>query len=219
MGKKLNVSDERKAEIKKNADAYINNELAPATRDEQQYINKIRAGRERNATAIKNSNGTFAAIPEQFLKKVVTPAIEEYNARTGKKSTLKDYLKESDNRQFLQDYYLNDTVQYTYQPGNLIDKALASFKGKKIQVTDQDGNTVSLTKAQFEKRVHRLEQVIKEIGGFTFYARAEFTEGFTKMNITMPKLKDTKTIDDYEDFTTEDFDGFKIITSDKQKKK
>lgn len=220
MGKKIQISDTRKAEIKSQADKYLNGEILPRNKQEEQYLNKIKAGRARNETALKNSDGTFAKIPEQFKKKFIEPAIKQYNAETGQETTLKDFLRESDNRAFLNDIFLKDVTRYSYQPEALLDKALEAFTGKKITVDDGTGKTRELSKAQFAKLVRETEQNIREIGGHTFYTTAEYSEGFKKMRATIKPINPNKALDDYEnDFAQNNDTGdFIIITSEKKKK-
>lgn len=158
MGKKINLSDNKKAAIKANYDTY-----KPRNKQEQQYYNKIKAGKARAANSIKDNSGKYIT---KILKKEVIKTLaaqKGVNTRTEKNKARKieEVIKEAQisdkelkryyeyNRDEFQKMIENKGLQGAHRNYNQLSGDLDEYKGKIFLQQGDEIKKVNKSQANF----------------------------------------------------------------------
>lgn len=238
---KLNISEQRKAQIKANYKS-----IEPRTKDEALYIKKIEAGKARAANAIKDDSGRYVTrvFKEQLIKDLAATKGIDTRTEKGRDKSIDQILSEAKisereqkrffdvNREQYNEMIRTQSIQKTNRNSNQLENDLSEYSGRIIV------NGERMTSSEAKKELLEFRQYLQtRINCVDFYMKPELSfKGEMKIDIPNAKqlIKDLKeyfgvsTIEELEEFEGADLnealedlldDSITIITSGKNAEK
>ena len=176
--KKIIISDKRKEQIKSN----FSLSKPPKRKNELQYWNKVKAGKERQKTGFKDAkSGLFTPLPPEFMQQEQFKKIAEL-----KGLTLKQFFKDPETLRGAKQLFEKSTLSWRYA-ATQTDKLFQNFKGDTIKINDGNG-TITLSKDEAMLYIQLQQKAIINAGAYVLMFKVTFSKGFNEMTIFLEDL-------------------------------
>lgn len=191
---KIRLGDKKKALIKKNFDKIKPSKLSV---NELNYYNKVKAGKARQKTAFKDKDGKFSVVPQKIIDQYVRPVVKALNPDYTE-ADLKKHIKE--NKELLKKITNKEAIGAFYNNGNIEKALLNTNELTKFYIDDGNG-LVKYSRDKLLELFKKYETKIFSAGGFGFFTKVTFKNGFEKMVVYLPDFEDLEELDDDDNMT------------------
>lgn len=199
MTKKIKISESRKKAIKLNFDF----NKPPKRKNELSYWNKVKAGKIRFDSAIKE-NGKIVLFPKRYIDDFLKPHA------TSLGMNVKEYLQDKNYRFDALQEFKKESLDWSYnynsintffknKPNN--QKIYIFYKGKKKEVNE----------LELRAELVNLKQLLADNGIEFFAFNVEVKKSLTEAVFILPELKKLK-----KDFETKDIEEIKEIYEEEE---
>lgn len=197
MKNKKQLSDKRKDQLRNKY-----GEIKPRNKEEQQYLNKIKAGKQRAKNSLRDNSGKYITrqLKEQVVKNLAAAKGVSSRTEKNKQKQIDEIFREANitpkelktffelNRDTYEKMVTTGSTKDVFRHYDQLKKDIADYKGK-IYGKDKDGNIQPLSKEQAGKMIDLVNNYFKNNFKIVDWAiKPELTFN-GKMILTIPDYK------------------------------